>query len=66
MENESDLITMAQNIQRVIEACVACKWEDADLDHIVVVQAFRLLLVDLIGLFHLMNEAVVALLGRFL
>jgi phosphatidylinositol-binding clathrin assembly protein len=52
-------------LQRIISACVACDFQAADLENVVVRQAYRLIVTDLMSLFHILNEAIIVLLGLF-
>ncbi|KAJ1330620.1 hypothetical protein BSLG_009072 [Batrachochytrium salamandrivorans] len=52
-------------LQRHIDALLGCSWHVEDLDQIVSMQAFRLLLWDMMSLFHLLNEAVLRILSSY-
>ncbi|KAI8903823.1 ANTH domain-containing protein, partial [Gorgonomyces haynaldii] len=64
-ESAPELILKCEQLQTLIEAACKCNWEREDLDHIVVRQAYRLMLADMMALFQLMNEGVVAVLGLY-
>ncbi|OAJ39572.1 hypothetical protein BDEG_23405 [Batrachochytrium dendrobatidis JEL423] len=52
-------------LQRHIDALLKCSWYVEDLDQVVTLQAFRLLTWDMMSLFHLLNEAVLRILGSY-
>ncbi|KXS14365.1 ANTH-domain-containing protein [Gonapodya prolifera JEL478] len=52
-------------LQRFLDGVLACKFEAHDIDNIVTLQAFRLLLADCIPLFHIVNEVVIKILDSF-
>ncbi|KAI8898966.1 ANTH domain-containing protein [Globomyces pollinis-pini] len=60
-----DLIKNTIILQKQIESAVNCSWEVSISSGIVVQQAYRFVLAELIALYHLVNEAIVKMLGNY-
>lgn len=65
MTIDVDILRESELLQRTIDACVSCDWQEGELDHVVVRQAYRFIIADLMGLFHIMNETIIALLSMY-
>ncbi|KAJ3063958.1 hypothetical protein HDU98_000287 [Podochytrium sp. JEL0797] len=52
-------------LQRQIKALLECSFYADEIDNVVTLQAFRLLVGDMMSLFHIMNEGVIRLLSGY-
>eukprot|EP00842_Homolaphlyctis_polyrhiza_P003480 jgi/Hompol1/4132/HPOL_003478-RA len=52
-------------LQRQVDSILGCSWLVEDLDQVITLQAYRLIVWDMMALFHLLNEAIVRLLGLY-
>ncbi|KAJ3028241.1 UNVERIFIED_CONTAM: hypothetical protein HDU68_002109 [Siphonaria sp. JEL0065] len=52
-------------LQRQIKALLECSFYADEIDNVVTLQAFRLLVGDMMSLFHIMNEGVICLLSGY-
>jgi len=59
---EDGLLSEVALLQRQLNALLACKFEATKFDDVVKIQAFRLLLGDLMPLFHILNEGTIHIL----
>lgn len=59
------LIKHSELLLKMMEVCNAVNWSREDLDVSVIQQAYRMLIADMMGLFQLMNEAIIGILGNF-
>jgi len=59
---ENGLLSEVALLQRQLNALLACKFEATKFDNVVKIQAFRLLLGDLMPLFHILNEGTIHIL----
>ncbi|KAJ3212961.1 hypothetical protein HDU67_003491 [Dinochytrium kinnereticum] len=63
--SQDALLKEVQILQRQIEALLGCQFYLEEIDNVVTLQAFRLLIGDMMSLFHLMNEGVIRILGCY-
>lgn len=61
---EDGLLKEVGTIQRQVQALLGCKFHFDEIDNVVTMQSFRLLVSDLLGLYHLVNEGVIRILGE--
>ncbi|KAI8810392.1 ANTH domain-containing protein [Cladochytrium replicatum] len=61
----SGLFKDIKYLQQEIDALLNCTFYLGEIDNVVTLQAFRLLLADLMSLFHLLNEGVIRILGSY-
>ncbi|KAJ3104020.1 hypothetical protein HDU97_009567 [Phlyctochytrium planicorne] len=62
---QETLLREVQVLQRQIDALLGCSFYLEEIDNVVTLQAFRLLIGDMMALFHLMNEGVIRILGCY-
>ncbi|KAJ3327605.1 hypothetical protein HDU76_011445 [Blyttiomyces sp. JEL0837] len=62
---EDGLLEEVQALQRQIDALLGCSFYLEEIDNVVTLQAFRLLIGDMMSLFHLLNEGVIRILGSY-
>jgi hypothetical protein len=65
MEDVNELLKLTDVLQKQIDAAIECKWEVNGMSDIVLQQGFRLMMAEMIGLFHLANEANVRILSLY-
>lgn len=65
MFEPKDILQESAYLMRLLEAVLACNWEQGDLGHVVTRQAFRIILADIMCLFQLLNECLVVILGMY-
>ncbi|KAJ3019294.1 hypothetical protein HKX48_002239 [Thoreauomyces humboldtii] len=59
------LLKEVELLQRQINALLSCTFYLEEIDNVVTLQAFRLLIGDMMALFHLLNESVIRILGEY-
>ncbi|TPX63056.1 hypothetical protein SpCBS45565_g06889 [Spizellomyces sp. 'palustris'] len=62
---EDGLLKEVELLQRQINALLSCTFYLEEIDNVVTLQAFRLLIGDMMALFHLLNEAVIRILSEY-
>ncbi|KAJ3035865.1 hypothetical protein HDV00_003338 [Rhizophlyctis rosea] len=62
---ERGLLHEVDLLQRQINALLGCSFYLDEIDNAVTLQAFRLLIGDMMALFHLLNEGVIRILGEY-
>ncbi|KAJ3179024.1 hypothetical protein HDU85_004979 [Gaertneriomyces sp. JEL0708] len=62
---EKGLLREVELLQRQINGLLGCTFYSEEIDNVVTLQAFRLLIGDMMALFHLLNEAVIRILGEY-
>ncbi|KAJ3300100.1 hypothetical protein HK104_004569 [Borealophlyctis nickersoniae] len=62
---EQGLLNEVELLQRQINALLGCTFYLDEIDNVVTLQSFRLLVGDMMALFHLLNEAVIRILGEY-
>ncbi|KAJ3125069.1 hypothetical protein HK098_000626 [Nowakowskiella sp. JEL0407] len=62
---KKDLILQVQGFQKLIDSLLGCSFYKEEVDNVVTLQAFRLLIADMLSLFHLLNEGVIRILGGY-
>ncbi|KAJ3146929.1 hypothetical protein HDU89_005959 [Geranomyces variabilis] len=65
LEVEKGLLKEVELLQRQINALLGCTFYLEEIDNVVTLQAFRLLIGDMMALFHLLNESVIRILGEY-
>jgi hypothetical protein len=65
MEDVQEILKQTEILQKQIEVAIECKWQVNGMSDIVLQQGFRLMIAEMIGLFHLGNEANVRILGLY-
>ncbi|KAI9089582.1 ANTH domain-containing protein [Phlyctochytrium arcticum] len=62
---ENGLLREIELLQKQIDALLGCHFYLEEIDNVVTLQAFRLLIGDMMALFHLLNEAVIRILSEY-
>ncbi|KAJ3064504.1 hypothetical protein HK102_008185, partial [Quaeritorhiza haematococci] len=62
---EEGLLRQVELLQKQIQALLGCTFYLDEIDNVITLQAFRLLIGDMMQLFHLMNEGVIRILGSY-
>ncbi|KAI8819925.1 ANTH domain-containing protein [Fimicolochytrium jonesii] len=62
---EDGLLKEVELLQKQIDALLGCTFYLEEIDNVVTLQAFRLLIGDMMALFHLLNESVIRILGEY-
>ncbi|KAJ3412064.1 hypothetical protein HDV05_001344 [Chytridiales sp. JEL 0842] len=62
---EEGLLDEVQCLQSQISALLECSFYLEEIDNVVTLQSFRLLVGDMMSLFHLLNEGVIRILGSY-
>ncbi|KAJ3161985.1 hypothetical protein HDU86_005683 [Geranomyces michiganensis] len=65
LEVEKGLLKEVELLQRQINALLGCTFYLEEIDNVVTLQAFRLLIGDMMALFHLLNESVIRILSEY-
>ncbi|KAI9206714.1 uncharacterized protein BJ171DRAFT_17831 [Polychytrium aggregatum] len=65
MTAETGLLVQVSLLQRQVSALLGCSFYAEEIDNVVTLQAFRMLVGDMMALFHLLNEGVIRILGIF-
>ncbi|KAJ1562499.1 hypothetical protein HK096_008814 [Nowakowskiella sp. JEL0078] len=60
-----ELLLNVQTLQKLINALLDCSFYHEEIDNVITLQAFRLLIADMLALFHLLNEGVIRILGGY-
>ncbi|KAI8846480.1 ANTH domain-containing protein, partial [Chytridium lagenaria] len=63
--SQDSLLKEVQVLQRQIDGLLGCSFYLEEIDNVVTLQSFRLLVGDMMSLFHLMNEGVIRILGCY-
>ena len=51
-------------IQKLVDTLLNCNFYLEQMDNVLILQCFKLLIGDMLALFHLLNEGIIILLGR--
>ena len=63
-EVNDEFLKEAAALQSLIQSLISSSFGAEDLDNVITLQAFRLLVADMMSLFHLINEVVLKILGK--
>lgn len=65
VNGENNLLDEISRLQQLLQSLLGCKYLAEEIDNIVTMQSFRLLLGDVLVLFALVNEGIIHLLEKF-
>ncbi|RPA83423.1 ANTH-domain-containing protein [Ascobolus immersus RN42] len=62
---DKGLLREVENVQKQLEALLACRFREDEVDNEIALTAFRLLVMDLLVFFHVVNEGVINVLEHY-